>query len=29
MVGNDIKERINLRREAYKKVIKGRKDLWD
>ena len=28
MVGNDIKERINLRREAYK-VIKGRKDLWD
>ena len=26
---NEIKEKISLRRELYKKVIKGREDLWD
>ena len=28
MVGCEIEEKISLRREVYKKVIKGRKDLW-
>ena len=26
---NEIKEKTSLRREVYKKVIKGREDLWD
>ena len=26
---NEIKEKISLRREVYKKVIKGREDLWN
>ena len=26
---NEIKERISLRREVYRKVINGRQDLWD
>ena len=26
---NEIKEKISLRRELYKKVINGREDLWD
>ena len=26
---NEIKEKISLRREVYKKVIRGREDLWD
>ena len=25
----ELKEKISLRREVYKKVIKGREDLWD
>ena len=24
-----IKDRINVRREGYKKVVNGREDLWD
>ena len=27
--GNELKDKISLRREVYKKVIKGREDLWD
>ena len=26
---NEIKEKISLRREVYRKVIKGWEDLWD
>ena len=26
---NEIKDKISLRREVYKKVIRGREDLWD
>ena len=26
---NEIKDKINRRREVYKKVISGRKELWD
>ena len=25
----ELKEKVSLRREVYKKVIKGREDLWD
>ena len=26
---NEIKDKINRRREVYKKVVSGRKELWD
>ena len=27
--GNEIKDKINRRREIYKKVLSGRNELWD
>ena len=26
---NEIKDKINRRREVYKKIVSGRKELWD
>ena len=26
---SELKDKISLRREVYKKVIRGREDLWD